>query len=465
VFAFDLSQIAEAVQGQLLQGNPQLSPAGAAIDTRKLRKGDLFFALPGTKTDGHEFLAEAKEKGAMAAVVTDLEHVKQDLGDFPLILVNDSVKALQQLAVAQRQRFAGPVIAITGSTGKTTTKDMLTAILRQKGEVLSTQGNYNNELGLPLTILSLQPGHHALVTEMGMRGLGEIDFLAVIARPTYGIITNIGHTHQEILGSQEKIAQAKAELISHIPVHGAMALNKADKQLLAPWLSNLRCPVKWFNTDPPADIWAEDAKLNQWSGYDYKICSSEGKFKVSLPIPGRHNILNSLAPAAIARFLGLSWTEICQGLSQVNLSAMRLETVEIPPAKGWTVINDAYNANPDSMCAALEVLGTIAGGRRAIAVLGDMYELGDYASQGHRLVGQKAKSEEIAYLITVGQLAGEIAKGAQEAGFPSERIRSCQNNEEAVSYLKEILQPDDVILLKGSRGVRMEEIMEGLQTL
>jgi len=144
---------------------------------------------------------------------------------------------------------------------------------------------------------------------------------------------------------------------------------------------------------------------------------------------------------------------------------MRLETVEIPPAKGWTVINDAYNANPDSMCAALEVLGTIAGGRRAIAVLGDMYELGDYASQGHRLVGQKAKSEEIAYLITVGQLAGEIAKGAQEAGFPSERIRSCQNNEEAVSYLKEILQPDDVILLKGSRGVRMEEIMEGLQTL
>jgi len=464
LFGIDLAQTAQAIQGKLLGGDPRIKPLAAAIDSRKVQKGDLFFALPGSQTDGHAFLAQAKERGAAAAVISRIPADAGELGEFPLIQVSDSEKALQQLAAYQRRLFSGPVVAITGSTGKTTTKDMLAAILQEKGQVLSTLGNYNNQLGLPLTLLALQEGHWAVIVEMGMRGLGEIDFLAALARPTHGIITNIGHTHQELLGSQEKIAQAKAELISHIPVTGAMALNLQDKSLLKPWLSNLRCPVTWISLEPPADLWVSDIRLNERLGYDYNICSKEGCWPVSLPVPGRHNILNSLAPAAIARSLGLSWEEISRGLTQTNLSAMRLETLKVP-GRDWLIINDAYNANPASMTAALEVLQTVAGNRRTIAVLGDMYELGDYAARGHMLVGQKAKELGVAYLITVGQLARQIAQGAREAGFAAEKTRSCQNNQEAVSYLKDILQPGDVILIKGSRGVKMEEIVAGLQAL
>lgn len=464
MFGLDLIQIAEKIQGQLLQGEGKVCPLGAAIDTRKLKKGDLFFALPGTKTDGHSFLKEAQEKGACAAIISRVPEENLLAKDLPLILVQDSEKALQQLAQAQRQLFSGPVIAITGSTGKTTTKDMLGAILSEKGPVLSTTGNYNNQLGLPLTILSLEANHWAIVTEMGMRNLGDIDFLAVIARPTHGIITNIGHTHQEILGSQEKIAQAKAELISHIPVTGAMALNIEDKKLLKAWLSNLRCPVQWFAYNPPADIWIEDIVLNQELSYSYRICSQKGSAQVTLNIPGRHNILNSLAAAAIASQLGLSFQETTRGLAQVNLSPMRLEKINIPE-KDWVIINDTYNANPVSMCSALEVLTTTAGKRRTIAVLGDMYELGDYSETGHRLVGKKAKEQDIAYLITVGQLARQIAEAAKMENFPEGKIKSCQNNQEAVSYLRDILRPGDVILLKGSRGVKMEEIVRHLSRL
>lgn len=462
LYGLTLGDVARLVRGELHGGSPQASPTGATIDTRKLEKGDLFFALSGTKTDGHAFLGQAREKGAIGAIVTRIPGEESRLGDFPLILVKDAEKALQQTAIAQRKLFSGPVVAITGSTGKTTTKDMLASVLREKGQVLSTAGNYNNQLGLPLTILALQPEHWALITEMGMRGLGEIDFLSVLARPTHGIITNIGHTHQELLGTQARIAQAKAELISHIPGEGAMALNLADKPLLKPWLSNLRCPVTWFAGSPPGDIWPEEVRSNMDLSFDFKICSKEGRYPVSLTIPGRHNVLNALAPAAIARRLGLSWEEIGRGLAGTRLSAMRLEILQLPKRE-ITLINDAYNANPASMSGALEVLRTVAGEKRTIAVLGDMYELGDYAQEGHRLIGRKAKEQGVAYLITVGQLAREIAYGAISVNFPRDKVMSCQNNQEALSYLMDILQPGDAVLIKGSRGVGMEEIVAGLQ--
>lgn len=282
LFGLDLALISDKIQGKLLQGHKKICPRGAAIDTRKLKEGDLFFALPGSKTNGHVYLEEAQEMGAAAAVISRLPGTDHGGLKLPLILVEDSEKALQQLAQTQRKLFFGPVVAVTGSTGKTTTKDMLAAILQEKGPVLSTTGNYNNQLGLPLTILSLQTDHWALVIEMGMRDLGEIDFLATIARPTHGIITNIGHSHRGLLGSQERIAQAKAELISHIPITGGLALNIKDKKILKPWLSNIRCPVQWF--DPEA-----------------------------------HNVLDSLAPAAIARQLGLSGQDIRRGLAQKTI--------------------------------------------------------------------------------------------------------------------------------------------------
>ncbi|MFY9175281.1 MAG: UDP-N-acetylmuramoyl-tripeptide--D-alanyl-D-alanine ligase [Peptococcia bacterium] len=463
MYQLSLNKIAQALRAEPIGEDidQQIEPSGASIDTRTLKPGQLFFAFKGEKTDGHAYLSEAQRLGAVAAVVSYIPPDFQQ-GDFPLFLVADVEKALQQLAELQRSFFQGPLIAITGSTGKTTTKDMLTAILSEKGEVLSTQGNYNNELGLPLTLLSLEEKHWAMVTEMGMDALGEIDRLGEIAKPTHGIITNIGHSHQEILGSQERIAQAKAELFPHVSPTGGMVLNKQDEALLNPWLPELRCPVKWVACSAPADIWVGEVWTNKGNyGYTFQICTEGEEVSITLNIPGRHNIINSLSAVGIARQLGLSWEEIRRGLSKIQLTPMRLEIIHLEEQK-LTVINDAYNANPASMASALEVLQTVAGKGRKIAVLGDMYELGDFEVQGHLEVGKKAVDVQLDYLFTVGKLARYIAEGAITAGFPESGIGLCQNNQEALSYLKKALQPGDVILIKGSRGVKMEEIVTDL---
>lgn len=461
MYNLSLSKIAQVIQAKLIGEEVQLEPIGASIDSRKIKPGQLFFALKGEKTDGHNYLSEVQKLGAVAAVVSYIPPGFAEV-DFPLLLVQDTQKALQQIASVQRTLLQGPLIAITGSTGKTTTKDILAAILAEKGDILYTQGNYNNELGLPLTLLSLEKKHWAVVTEMGMGALGEIDLLAEIAKPTHGIITNIGHAHQEVLGSQEKIAQAKAELFSHVPLEGGMVLNIQDQDILNPWLSNLRCPVSWVDFSPPADLWATEIQPNEHDyGFTYQICAEGKKIQVSLNIPGKHNIINSLAAVGIARQLGLSWDDIKSGLSKVNLTPMRLEIIQSPEQE-LTLINDVYNANPASMSSALEVLQNVAGNRRKIAILGDMYELGDYSVKGHQEVGKKAKEIEPSYLITVGQLAQYIAEGAIGAGYPEDRVNSFQNNQEALSYLKNIINPGDVILIKGSRGAKMEEITTGI---
>lgn len=459
---FDLSlvQLAKKLRGSLINSDGNVFPTGACIDTRRLNPGELFFALVGEKSDGHNYLEQAAEKGAMGAVVTNIPHGFIH-PDFPLIIVQDATVALHETASLQRRNFSGPVIAVTGSTGKTTTRDMLTAILREKGPVLAPHGNYNNELGLPLTILNLKKEHWAIVLEMGMRGLGEIDFLARIGEPEYGIITNIGHTHQELLGSKERIAQAKAELLSHIPGDGGLVLNTADKEILKPWLSNIRSRICWIGTMRPADLWAENVQVGE-SCAVFSIVSPEGEVcRINLPVPGRHNILNALSAAGAARYLKLPWEKIKNGLENTSLTPMRLEIKRVENL-GLTIINDTYNANPASMQAALDVLADMTAGNRKIAVLGDMYELGDYSDEGHKIVGKKAKAVDIAYLITVGCLAEGIAKGAVEKGFDKGKIKSCHDNQEALFYLKRLVNPGDIILIKGSRGVKMEEITAGL---
>ncbi|MCR4441110.1 MAG: UDP-N-acetylmuramoyl-tripeptide--D-alanyl-D-alanine ligase [Peptococcaceae bacterium] len=465
MYGLTVERITELVQGKLRCGQGCVEPVGAAIDTRVLKPGELFFALKGEKTDGHCFLEQARENGAAGAVVSFIPEGFREEG-FPLIQVSDVQKALWQTAAAMRRLFAGPVVAITGSTGKTTTKDMLWSILQERGPVLRSSGNYNNELGLPLTLLAVKQEHHAVVLEMGMRGLGEIDFLARLSEPSHGIITCIGHTHQELLGSQEGIAQAKAELISHIPASGGLALNMDDRKHLKQWLSNIRCRVTWVGLDRTADLRAVDIKQiagpRGEPGMSFIIKTRDGEeCAVNLPVPGRHNVVNALLAAAAARQLDCAWEQVAGGLGKVRLTAMRLELKEVPEG-GVLLINDAYNANPDSMQAALEVLHSMTKGRRAIAVLGNMYELGGFAEEGHRLVGKKAQEVKVAYLITVGEMARLIAEGALEAGLAPDQIRSCQDNQEALFYLKKLLKPGDVVLIKGSRGVRMEEIAAGI---
>lgn len=460
MFGISIAELTLTLRGKLLNGGGDACPSGASLDTRKLLPGHLFFALPGEKSDGHDYLEQAVAKGAAGAVVSRIPPGFQSAG-FPLVVVEDVASALREAAVMQRRLFTGPVIAVTGSTGKTSTRDMIAAILREKGPVLSPPSNYNNELGLPLTILSLTQEHWAMVLEMGMRGLGEIDFLARIAEPRYGIITNVGHTHQELLGSRERIAQAKAELLSHIPGDGGVVLRKEDQDILKPWLSNIRSRVIWIGTARKADIWAENVQTNE-AGVEFSLCTFSGEeCRVRLPVPGKHNIANALSAAAVARFCGIPWETIGKGLGKTALTPMRLEIKRIED-KDITIIDDTYNANPASMLAALDVLTQVSAGKRKIAVLGDMYELGDYSAEGHKIVGARTKDLDIAYLITVGHLAREIAWAALEGGKMRERIRSCQDNQEALSYLKELIQPGDVILVKGSRGVKMEEIVAGI---
>jgi UDP-N-acetylmuramoyl-tripeptide--D-alanyl-D-alanine ligase len=302
---------------------------------------------------------------------------------------------------------------------------------------------------------------------MGMRGLGEIDFLACLSEPNYGIITNVGHTHRQLLGSQENIAQAKAELLSHIPAQGGIVLNNDDRILLKPWLSNIRCKVSWVNQNPAADIWARDIK-ELWDksgqpGLSFSVYTRFGmECSLVLPIPGVHNVTNSLLAVAMARQLGFEWEEISAGLRNLQLTSMRLE-LQYSEKRKLLLINDAYNANPASMQAALNVLASRAAtGCRAIAVLGDMYELGDYEEEGHQLVGKKAKETGVAYLITVGDKARQIATGALNAGMEEENIHICLGNNDAIDILNKIIQPNDVILIKGSRGVKMEEIANRL---
>lgn len=461
MFGLTWDEIANAVQGKCDITGDWPEPTGACIDTRNLKRGDLFFALKGEKTDGHCYLQEAQQKGAGGAIV-NFRPADFSEAEFPLLIVKDTTKALQQLAIAQRRLFSGAVVAVTGSTGKTSTKELVSAVLGVKGAVLKSTDNHNNELGLPLTILALKREDRYLVVEMGMRGLGEIDFLCRISQPDYGVITNIGHTHQELLGSQERIAQAKAELISHLPAKGGLVLPSSAKNILRPWLTNIRCPVLWYGLTEFTDISARKIELLGARGTCFQLIQ-RGKVveKVEFPLPGRHNVSNALAAAGLGKHLGLSWTEIASGLKKVQLPQMRLEFKKIRRGN-VQVINDTYNANPDSMVAALEVLQETAGGKRAVAVLGDMYELGDYTEEGHLFVGRQVKEKGLAYLITVGELGALIAGGAEKAGMSAERIWRCHNNEEAFSRLQELLQAGDVILVKGSRGVKMEEIVTRL---
>lgn len=461
MFGLTWEKIVAAVQGKLEITADCPEPSRVCIDTRTLQKGDLFFALPGEKTDGHYFLKEALEKGAGGAVVA---YCPADfaVADFPLIIVKDTVKALQQLAVAQRNLFSGLVVGVTGSTGKTSTKEMISAVLQEKWTVLKTAENHNNELGLPLTILDLKREDQVIVVEMGMRSLGEIDFLCRLSQPNYGVITNIGHTHEELLGSQERIAQAKAEIIAHLPAAGGLVLPHSAKNILHPWLTKIRCPLLCFGLTAQADLSAQQICLRGEKGISFNLVYRGKEVGViNLPLPGKHNVFNALAAIAAAKHLGLSWAEIKTGLGKAALPGMRLEFSKT--ASGDVqVINDAYNANPDSMLSALEVLQEVARGKRAIGVLGEMYELGAYTEEGHLLVGRQAQEKGLAYLVTVGKLGEIIARGAREAGMSKERVRSCLNNKEALSCLQEIMQTGDVVLVKGSRGVKMEEIVAGL---
>ncbi|NLO88973.1 MAG: UDP-N-acetylmuramoyl-tripeptide--D-alanyl-D-alanine ligase [Clostridia bacterium] len=451
-----VKELAEICGGKLVWGDGETSFRGVSIDSRKIEPGQVFFALRGENFDGQDFVEQVFEKGAAAAVV--LKDFKGNARGKCLVQVEDTLSALQRLAAWWRRKFDIPVIGITGSSGKTTTKDILAGILSTSGEVCRTRGNLNNHIGLPLVLLELSRSCRFCVVEMAMRGLGEIAQLCEIAAPTGGIITNIGVAHYERLGSRENIARAKGELAQSLPQEGFLLLNSEDE-----WSSLIgsltSAEVIYYGMGNIARIRAEKVQCEPW-GSSFVLVSDKVSGPLELPIPGKHNLYNCLAAVGAALQLGLGLEEIQQGLNQIHLTKMRLEILK--GIRDTTIINDAYNANPDSMKASLRVLKDFSGNRR-IAVLGDMLELGVIAVKEHREVGREAVHLGIDYLITVGELAEYIAQGAMDAGLPEKNVFCVSDKGQAAERLKRIVAPGDVILVKGSRAMGMEEIVNALK--
>jgi len=455
-----IGQATAVMNGRLLQGNPETVVTGIAIDSRVAGPGQLFFAFPGSKTDGHRYVRDALSRGAAAAVISNQVGVESGQ---PLIMVADTLQALQYLAGYYRRLFPAPVVAVTGSTGKTTTKDLIAGVLAAGMRVVKTEGNQNNEIGLPLTLLRMNHDCDAAVLEMAMRGRGEIAALCRIARPQVGVITNIGMTHIESLGSQQAIAAAKGELLSALPPDGWAILNRDD-----PWQRKLanrcRAGVIFYGLDggegDAAAVSARDIVLYGLQGTGFLLRTPLGEVPCRLLLPGRHNISNALAAAGVGHCFGLQPEQIVRGLSAVSLTEMRQEIKR--GTGGSTIIDDTYNASPDSVKAALQLLADAAGGMRTVAVLGNMYELGAETVTGHRAVGEYAAALRIDCLLTVGDLAGEIARAARDAGLPDGRIGVFDDNQGAVAFIKDYVKSGDVVLIKGSRAARMEEIVATL---
>lgn len=449
----DLASIARITGGRLAAGGGG-TIAGISTDSRTLKAGELFIPLRGENFDGHAFLRQAAETGA-AACLSEI-----DIADLPipLIRVADTLRALGDLAADFRRRFSGPVLAVTGSSGKTTTKEMLAGILFLTGPGLKTEGNFNNLIGLPHTLFRLEPQHQWLVVEMGMSSRGEIARLAEIAAPQIGIITNVGPAHLETLHGLDGVMRAKGELFAALPSGGTAVINSDDERVSAiPVANGVRRLL--FGTATGAEVRAEAIQPDH-EGIAFSLLLPTGRFSVRLSLPGRHNVHNALAAAAAASALGVAPETIVRGLEAFRPGRGRMDVIHLPD--DITVLEDFYNANPLSVRAALVALDELGGKGRRIAVLGDMLELGSEAARLHREIGSEA-ARRCDFLLLLGEMAGETAAGAAEGKMPTEHIRTAASHAEAVAALDNLLQPGDRLLVKGSRGMKMEKICAALR--
>jgi len=443
-----VSQVAQAL-GATLHGDDVLM-TGVSKDTRDIQPGDLYVALKGERFDGHQFIAEANQSGAVAALVSNVVSL-----DVPQVQVADTRIALGQLAAHWRQKFTGKVVGITGSNGKTSVKEMVSKILSDHvgaSAVLATKGNLNNEIGLPMTLLGLTDRHQFAVIEMGANHVGEIDYLTNIAKPDVALVNNAGLAHLEGFGSIENIAKAKAEIYNGLPDDGIAVVNKDDR--FTPfWLDYCaqKKTITFSMRDEKADIYAKHV-----AGNHYQIVTKNAQADLMLSIPGEHNVMNALAATAITSSLGLSLAAITASLSTFENIQGRL-TVKRSDA-GFQVIDDSYNANPFSVAAAIDVLAAERGDGNAVLVLGDMAELGKEAAKLHGEMGDKARSAGIDALYATGQLSGNAVDAFGDNGF------YFKNKNELIKALNKDLTANDVVLVKGSRSAAMEEVVERILT-
>jgi UDP-N-acetylmuramoyl-tripeptide--D-alanyl-D-alanine ligase len=468
---FDGQGIAVAAAGVLLRSSGR-PVRGGAVDSRRVEPGNAFFALSGDRTDGHRFLRDAAARGAAALVVSrDLPGDELDElaaladGGVAIVRVPDSLRALHAVAGAWRSRFAPLVVGVTGSVGKTSTKEAVATVLAARWHVLRSEGNENNEIGLPLTLLRLDRSHDVAVVEMGMYVAGEIAELAAIARPGVGVVTAVRGVHLERAGSIDEIERGKGQLVEALPDDGAAVLNGDDPRVRR-MASRTRARAVTYGFDPGNDVVADAVEPAGAEGSRFVLRTgarttafAPAASAVRLPVPGRHSVENALAAAAVGLVLGLDSGTIVAGLERGWSAAHRTQLIR---AGGWLLLDDSYNAGPDSMMAALDLLTTLPG--RHVAVLGEMLELGPDASALHHEVGRHAAGRAD-LVVVVGDGARPIAGGAREAGMPPELVVEVPDRAAALARLRSLLAAGDTVLFKGSRGAALDELVAAVVDL
>jgi UDP-N-acetylmuramoyl-tripeptide--D-alanyl-D-alanine ligase len=444
-----------ATGGRLVTGRPERALGGVSIDSRTLTEGELFVAIVGPRADGHDFIGDAAQRGAAAALVSD--DVAAPAG-LDIVRVADTTQALAALARYVRRNATIPVVAITGSTGKTTTKEMLADLLATTGPVLKTQGNLNNQYGLPLMLLRLEPQHRFAVFELGMSAAGEMRHLSGIAEPDVAVITNVAPVHLEFFPSVDAIADAKAEILEGLRPDGVAVLNGDDTRVRRIGAERMG-PTLWFGHDR-----AYAASAENWRGtvhgmrFDMRLGGET--VDVALPLSGPHFVMNFLAAAAVAHHLGVAPAAIAEAALAMRPAAHRGEVQRL--GQGVTLVDDSYNSNPLAVEAAVTALG-MASGKRRVAFLGDMLELGPTARELHVETG-RAIGPRVDVLVGVGPLAHALLEGAKDAGVAPENLHHFADSKQAAGASARLVLPGDAVLAKGSRGVRMETIVEALRS-
>ncbi|VVM04593.1 UDP-N-acetylmuramoyl-tripeptide--D-alanyl-D-alanine ligase [Methylacidimicrobium tartarophylax] len=443
--------------GSRKRGDAGLVLSRVHTDSRTLRPGDCFWALSGANFDGNDFVEEAFRRGAKAAVVSrSMEHLSLPAGA-GLVEVADTLAALQRFARQYRRTLPAKIVAVSGSSGKTTTKELILHVLRRRFSALGNAGNRNNQIGLPLALLDFSPKIDFGVLEMGTNHPGEIARLAAIAAPDIGVLTNIGQAHVGFFGSEEAIAEEKGALLAALPPEGGAVLSDEDG-----WIRRIsgrsRAPVLWVGSGPEAAWRARQIEMKE-EGVHFLLQGDSGELPVQLRTASRAVITDALLAAGVGKLAGLSAEEIVRALEEAVYPAHRMEVHRF--SEGW-VIDDSYNANPDSALAALRALAEFPKGDRRGAVLGSMGELGSQSPALHERLGRSAGALPLAFLIVVGPEAVWLARGASEGGLPAEKIHPCANAEEAIRELRALRQAGDVILVKGSRFLGLERLVHAL---
>ncbi len=453
-----VKEILNVTKGKMLCGSEELEVENFSKDTRTIQKGDIYIGIKGEKFDGSDFWKQALDAGATAVIISNIQiskEEKEEYKDKTIIQVEDTLEALYKIAKYKRSLYNIPVIAVTGSVGKTSTKDIIASVVSQKYKTLKTEGNNNNNIGLPMTILKLKD-HDALVVEMGMNHFGEISLLTNIAKPTLAVITNIGTSHIGNLGSRENILKAKLEILEGMKIPRVIINN--DNDLLHKWYeeNKEKIEIHTYGINNSSDIIAEKIELGEEKSKFVAKTSSE-KVNIDVPVGGEHFVYNALCGFMVGKILGLSSKEIQEGISKVELTKKRMDIRVLK--NGATLINDSYNASYESMKASLKYLSSRTDFRK-IAVLGDMLELGDFSKELHEKVGEEVANDNIDVLICRGEFAKNIISKANE-----NKKTQCillQNNEEILSKLQEILKEGDVVLIKASNGMKFYEICQKL---